>query len=335
MDQPPTSNLNGVMIIPTGISAALGGDAGFNSGIKLIASCCKKLIINPNATNASDIAEFPSNCLYTEGSTINRMLAGFINLKECKTYNKILCVANSPIFPANINAKNAGIWCLGANIELLALTTPLVMKAFINDDGTASGEFFGADELIEQVKSLDFDTLVIHTPITCSYETAITYWKTGGVNPWGAVESALSKYLSFRLNKQAIHGPVEFLEEPIFNTIVVKQSQAAEAISNTFLFCCLKGAHRAPIIDLTCDPKNLSNKDIDFMISPMCWSTPHESCLRNNIPVILVKENTTCLKDIVYPDNKNIIYVENYLEAAGIIMSWNAGVDPRTITLNK
>jgi len=47
----------------------------------------------------------------------------------------------------------------------------------------------------------------------------------------------------------------------------------------------------------------------------------------------VVKENTTCLKDVIYPDNKNIIFVENYLEAAGVVQCLNAGVDYRLITL--
>lgn len=189
------------------------------------------------------------------------------------------------------------------------------------------------DELIEQVKDLDFDILTIHTPIECPKEISNYYWKHGGTSPWGAVEAKLSKYLSFRLNKQAVHSPVEFLEEPIFNTIIVDIQQAAEAISQTFAQCMFIGTRRAPTIDITCDSKNLSNKDIDFMVSPMCWGRPHDACLKANIPVIIVKENTTCLKDVVFPENKNIIFVNNYLEAAGVIQCMNAGINFKTILL--
>ena len=49
------------MIIPTGLNCALGGDAAYAPGIKLIAACCDKLIVNPNAVNASDINEIPNN----------------------------------------------------------------------------------------------------------------------------------------------------------------------------------------------------------------------------------------------------------------------------------
>ena len=52
----------GVLIIPTGIGAEIGGHAGDGNPVaKLIASCCDKLITHPNVVNAADINEMPSN----------------------------------------------------------------------------------------------------------------------------------------------------------------------------------------------------------------------------------------------------------------------------------
>jgi Protein of unknown function (DUF3326) len=328
------SNLNGVLIIPTGIGCALGGDASYLSGVNLIASCCNKLLANPNACNASDINTMANNVLYTEGSTLDRFLEGFINLKETKTYNKILCVVNSPMRPDNINAANASIWTLGANIELLELNTLLTMTAFINKDGLADGIITGADELIAQVKNLNFDILCVHTYISCPEDISNAYWEGKLlVNPWGKVEQLLSKYVSERINKQTFHAPIDTYFNTLFNTKIVKLQQAAEIISNTYCHCIYTGAHRAPIIDLCKNPNTISNEDIDFMISPMCWDKPHDACLRAKIPVIIVKENTTCLKNIIFPENENIIFVENYLEAAGIIMCMNARINFTNIKL--
>ena len=86
--------LNGIMIIPTGLDCALGGDAAYMPGVKLISNCANNLIINPNAVNASDINELPSNALYVEGSTIDRFLEGKLNLRKTKTFNKILMAVN-------------------------------------------------------------------------------------------------------------------------------------------------------------------------------------------------------------------------------------------------
>lgn len=331
------NKLNGVLIIPTGIACKHGKDAGFNPGVKLIASCCKNLIINPNSVNASDIQESPKNCWYTEGSIIDRMFDGKLKLKKKNPYNKILMVANPPILPDSYNAMNAGIWGLGANIELLELKTPLIMKADINEDGTAGGTFYGADELIDQIKDFDFDTLAIHTPIICKEEVAKWYWKFGGVNPWGAIEAIVSRYIASRINKNLAHAPIEGQTNKelldLNHTDIVKITMAPEIISKSFCFCILKGLHSAPMISNNND--GIGVDDINFLLTPHgCWGNPHIACDNRNIPIIVVNENTTVFSDnFIYPYSKNIIFVENYLEAAGLIMSMNAGINHRTVTL--
>ena len=340
MDTQPPGRINGVMIIPTGIACRLGGDAAFNPGIKLISQCCNHLIVNPNAVNASDINEMPTNCLYVEGSIIDRFLEGRLSLQEVKTFNRILMVVNQPTLPANINAANAGIWGLGAKIDILELEVPLVMEASINSNGTASGIVKGWRELAEQVRFLSYDALAIHTPIDCDPEVADAYWKNGGVNPWGAVEAIASKLIASELNKPVAHAPIDFLDTPIYNGLIVKRSMSCEAISNTYLFCILKGLHRAPRIDMLMKPGSLHRSDIDFLLTPAdCWGRPHAACLERKIPIIIVKENTTCFKDFKYPEaalsSSHVLFVENYLEAAGVVMSWNAGVDPSTILVQK
>ena len=335
MDHPHGSKLNGVMVIPTGLACTFGGDAAYLPGVKLIASCVDKLIVNPNAVNASDINEIPNNAWYTEGSTIDRFLEGTINLKETKTNNKILCVVNSPITPGSINAINAGIWGLGADITLLELTTPLILNAFINEDGSAGGEVFGWHELVEQVRPLAFDVLTIHTKIDCDQEIADKYWRGEIlVNPWGKVESILSKLISTALNKMAVHSPIDFLQDNLYDKQVVKITQAPEIISNTYAFCMFKGSHKAPKIDIDEEITNLKYTDIDFLLTPIdCWGRPHEACLKSGIPIIVVRDNTTCFKNFIYPEKSNgkLIFVQNYLEAAGVIMSMNAGVYYKTI----
>jgi len=119
---------------------------------------------------------------------------------------------------------------------------------------------------------------------------------------------------------------------------VVKPSQSPEIISNTYLFCVLKGLHQSPLIDLIKNPKNISNEDIDFLLTPHnCWGSPHISCLNHGIPIIVVMENTTCQSNFSYPEgirgNKKVVFVENYLEAAGLIMCMNAGVSYKTVIL--
>lgn len=329
MSNKNSNRLNGVFIVPAGLGYATGGDAGALTQANLIAGCCETLISHPNVLNASDINCMADNILYVEGSTINRFLSGEIYLDPVKTYNKILCLTNK-ITPATINAVNAARHTLGADIEIKRLNVPLIMCGGINSDGLATSYFLGHEELIRQVKDYNFDNICLHTPIECEKEVVLNYWKNGGANPWGKVESDISKVLSRKLNKQVVHSPVETQEDFLCEELIVKKSQAPEIISLTYAWCMFKGNHIAPHISLF---SGMRNKDISFMISPYnCWSDPHMACQYNGIPIIIVKENTNVMKDkITYPDYSNLIFVENYLEACGVVCAMNSRINFKEI----
>ncbi len=320
--------MNGVLIIPTGIGAEIGGHAGdANPVAKLIASCCDKLITHPNVVNASDINEMTENTLYVEGSMLDRFLEGDIELKEVKS-NKILVVANSPLGNETINAVSAARATIGIDAEILVLDTHLNMVAGI-EDGRATGEILGWKELIEQVRGHEFDALAIHSPIEVEREVAINYYRFGGINPLGGVEAKLSKLIANELNCPVAHAPQENVTPDdevlyyLYETIVDSRI-AAEAISKCYLHSVLKGLSRAPRIG-----PGLSVNDVDFLITPVnCVGRPHKACLERKIPVIAVKENKTCLNDRM-PDE--FIIVENYLEAAGMIQAMKCGVSHHTI----
>jgi hypothetical protein len=324
--------MNGVFIIPTGIGCKIGGDAAANVQVKIIASCCENLIVNPNAVNASDINELTENCLYVEGSHIDRFLNGEIGLKLRRGSNKILLVVNKSVTPDSINAMNAARHALGCRIEIVELDTPLIMTAMLNDDGSANGTYSGVDELVEQIREYEYDALAIHTPISCEDEIAVHYWKNGGVNPWGAVEAITSKAIASKIRKPIAHGPLELFAsaslENLYSKSIVKPSMAPEAISCTNMFCVYKGLSRAP--KLVTHDEDLSNIDIDFLVTPVnCWGKAHEACLDNEILIIVVKENTTIYPKMSYQITDKIIFVNTYLEAAGLIMAISQGIDPR------
>jgi len=323
--------MNGVFIVPTGIEAEIGGHAGdATPAAKMVASVCDKLILHPNVVNASDVNEMANNSLYVEGSMLDRFLEGEIDLKECRTSNTVLVVVNPPVEGESINAVSSGRVTIGLDAEILELKTPLQMIATL-EDGVASGNVLGWKELVEQVKEYgtkyNFDVLAIHTPIDVSKERAIHYFKNGGVNPWGGVEAKTTRLISAALGKPAAHAPIHMQDpDPELDTIyqeVVDPRIAPEVISICYLHCVLKGLHRAPT--MTEPGKGFSIDDIDFMVSPYgCWGRPHKACTEKKIPVIVVKENKTCLNDEI---PKSAIVVENYWEAMGVITAMKAGVD--------
>lgn len=321
----------GVMIIPTGIGCEIGGHAGdATPAAKLIASVCDKLILHPNVVNASDINEMPENSLYVEGSILDRFLEGKIELKQVKQ-NKILVAANPPVRNETINAVSAARATIGLDAFIVELKKPLRLITAMTERG-ASGEVFGWEELIEQISQYDFDALAISSPITCGKDTAINYFRNGGINPWGAVEAKASKLIATSINKPVAHAPAPFdfndKEEAtegreIYET-VVDPRMAAEAISNCFLHCVLKGLHKAPRIG-----NGLSVDDVDCLITPMnCVGPPHKACLKAGIPIIAVKENKCCLNDSM---PKEFIFVENYLEATGLLMAMTSGIDRNSV----
>lgn len=322
----------GIFIIPTGIGCKIGGHAGdATPAAKLIAACCDKLIIHPNVVNASDINEMTDNMLYVEGSMLDRFLEGKITLKPTKAYNKILLVANSPITKDTINAANAARVTIGADIEVLELEYPLKLFAEFKN-GTATGEVDNWEELIEQVKAYDFDVLAIHTPIILEKgrEVSLNYFENGGINPWGGVEAKASKLIADKINKPVAHAPIENSspeEISLIHNMNIDPRMAPETLSKAFLHCVLKGLHKAPRIG-----KGVSVEDVDFMVSPWgCFGRPHIACTYKRIPVIIVRENETIFREDPPKTPKEFIFVENYLEAAGVVMSMKAGVNPVTI----
>lgn len=306
------------MIIPTGIGCEIGGHAGdANPVAKLIASACDKLILHPNVVNASDINEMPENCLYVEGSILDRFLRGEICLEEVKN-NKVLVVANSPIKEETINSVSAGRVTSGLDAKVLELTTSLRMIGTI-EKGIATGEVFGWEELVEQVEQYDFDALAITSLVEVEREVRLNYLKNGGVNPWGGVEAKASRLIATALNKPVAHSPIGNPDIQSYKEIVDPRI-SPEVVSVSYLHCILKGLHKAPRIS----DKGLNIEDVDCLVSPYkCFGEPHKACLKANIPVIVVKENQTVL-DV--PMDNSFIYVENYLEAIGVINAMKTGV---------
>ena len=316
--------MNIVLIIPTGIGAEIGGHAGdANPVAKLMASCCDKLITHPNVVNASDINEMTENTLYVEGSILDRFLWGDIGLLPV-TKNKVLVAVNAPADEHTINAVSAGRVTIGLDAKIIELNTPLEMIATM-ENGIATGIVNGWEELCEQVQTEDFDALAIISQITVNKECALHYLNNGGVNPWGGVEAKLSKLVATKLNKPVAHAPQE---SGIFKEFkqVVDPRLSAECISVCYMHCVLKGLNRAPKIVKTDYWHNtLTNKNVDVLVSPYgCWGEPHNACIVNDIPIIVVKENKTVEDKVIY--GKEIIVVENYWEAIGVIQCMKAGI---------
>ncbi len=331
--------MNVVFIIPTGIGCTIGGHAGdATPAAKLIAQTCDKLILNPNVVNASDINEMPSNSLYVEGSILDRFLEGYVNLQEVSS-NKVLVAVNSPVKPETINAINAAKSTIGMDLEIVELNTPLTMTGRVFQ-GLATGEAKGVSELISQVEKLKFDALAIASPIDVESDVALNYFKKydNSINPWGWIESHVSRLVATALNKPVAHAPIESESTKnnveLFNILydkIVDRRKAAEICSNCYIHCILKGLHKAPRPVFNEIRTSISRSEVACLVTPYgCINRPHYACLSEMIPIIAVKENKTAYNDY----DERILYADNYLEAAGMVSCIIAGIEINSVRSN-
>jgi len=328
-----------VMIIPTGLGCAIGGHAGdATPAARLLAQACDQLIVHPNVVNASDICELTPNMLYVEGSILDRFLEGKASLRRI-VRNRVVVVVNPPVSALTINAVNAARVTLGAEIDIVELKEPLVMVGSFSEDGRAVGEVSGWESLVAVVRSGEcgrVDALAIHTPIDVPRKVAIDYFRDGGangsVNPWGGVEAIASRLIADRLDIPVAHAPLESVDPSDDDLYFIGQKEevnprmAPEVVSTGYLHCVLKGLHTAPRVqqDHRGPGEGVYYNQISAMVSPIgCNGRPHWACRRAGIPVVYVRENTTCLN--VGPEPGDIV-VENYPEAAGVLLAMKAGL---------
>lgn len=323
--------MNIVFLVPTGIGAEIGGHAGdANPALNLIGSLSDNIITHPNVVNASDINEMPENCWYTCGAMLDKFLSGEISIKR-PYLNRILLLAQT-INTSLLNTVNAARATMGLSIELVKISSPLVLEGFINPRGLADGNISGWEDLICQVEdsNIDFDALAISSHIDVNEKHALKYMRgETTVNPWGFVEAKLSKLVFDALGKPLAHAP--FGDTLVSFNETVDARKSAEMISECYLLSVLKGLRSAP---RKMEPLDYSRKDvgrllnvmdIDLMISPVgCFGDAHESCLKHKIQILYVKENAVYDEEFLRKVSGD--FCENYLEAAGYVSALKKGL---------
>ncbi len=343
------NNFNAVLLIPTGIGSEIGGHAGdANPTAKLLASVCDTLITHPNVVNASDINELPDNGLYVEGSIISRFLMGSIGLQPVRA-NRVLTVYNahpdSMLSDAVINSVNAARASCGLDCpETIQLDPPVRLTSLFASSGRAIGRVEQMDRLLKVLdeRKGTYDSLAIATQIEMPLSYHTDYFEKAGemINPWGGVEAIFTHAISSLYDIPAAHAPMdESREISNLNLGVVDSRMAAEVISEAYFLCVLKGMQRAPRIikDISnsIPPGTLSASDVSCLVIPDgCVGLPTLAALEQGIPVIAVRENKNIMKNDLsaLPWRPGQLHtVENYWEAAGIMSSIKAGIEPSSV----
>jgi hypothetical protein len=339
-----TREFNVCMTIPTGVGCEIGGHAGdAGPAAKLLAATCDNLILHPNVVNASDINEMPPNALYVEGSTIDRWLAGQIELQPVRS-NRILVIAQEHPTNAEItnlveDTANAARATWGARIaKVIRLDDPPELKGFYDVQGMATAVMDNLTPLADVLNGErpNYDAVAIATIIDLPADYHKRYFAGElPINPWGGPEAVLTHWMSSTFNVPCAHAPMlESWEAIEFTTDHLDPRMAAEAISCGFIHCVLKGLHKAPRITATLNhPLNISRADTVLVVPRNCNGPAVTAARQAGLTVIEVVDNTNlCAHDLRKYDWKpdQHVRVTDYFAAAGALLALREGMDPKT-----
>lgn len=337
---------NVVLLVPTGIGASIGGDAGDAAPVaRLLASVCDHLITHPNVVNASDINELPDNGLYVEGSVLTRLMMGTVGLQKVRS-NRVLVVIDEHdddyFTDSAINSASAARTSMGLECSVVKMLPRIIMETRYSSAGRATGQVKALENLIHLLEQHRhaFDAIAISSVIQVPGNLQIDYFAQEITNPWGGVEAMLTHAISSLFEVPSAHSPM-MENRKILNWElgVVDPRKAAEAVSLTYLHCILKGLQRSPkiIINETAftQPGVISVEDISCIVIPDgCLGLPTLAALEQGIKVIAVRENCNLMRNDLseLPWASGQFYsVENYWEAVGVMTAIKAGVSPESV----
>ena len=340
---------NVVLAVPTGIGAEIGGHAGDAAPLaRLLGASCDTLITHPNVVNASDLNEMPDNGLYVEGSVLCRLLMGTVGLQKVRS-NRILVVieahADEMFVNLAINAVNAARTALGLDCPNIVQLDPSIrLIAEYSASGSAVGRVEALEGLFEVLDEYrpQYDAVAISSVISVPPNFHMDYFRGEGtmINPWGGVEAMLTHAVSTLYNVPSAHSPMlENSDIANADPGIVDPRMAAEAVSNAYLHCILKGLHRSPKI--VTDPiamwhhSVITAADISCLVIPDgVLGLPTLAALEQGIRVIAVRENRNLMRNDLsaLPWAAGQFYsVDNYWEAAGVLTALKAGVSPQAV----
>ena len=289
----------GAFIIPTGVGACIGGFAGDASPYarKLSEKC--RLIVNPNVVNAGGFSGINDKMFYVEGFSLDEFFKGKIKLKP-SVNNRIGVIFDRAIpehiINVHINTINAVKAVYGIDIPFWEICSKNVGVNFkIDENGISNGSIENPETIINSGKSL-LDKGCDALAIVCMFENPeidnLEYSSGAGVDPVGGVEAIISHLISKELRVPCAHSPA--FDDLEVTTKIVDSKAASEYITPTFLPCILLGLNNAPLLS-TRDGIGIEN--LDFLIMPYnsLGSTPVFECVKREIPIYAVKENSTVL----------------------------------------
>ncbi len=330
-----------VQVVPTGVRCELGGYAGDACpATNLLAAAADAVVTHPNAVNASDVNEMADNVWYVEGKSLDGFLLGHLGLRPV-TANRI----GTFVDPAGLEFLDDVTNCLNtaraaAGIDCAVYTVlreSLGVRIEWSGTGCAVGTVTNPEVLLGAVEELMAEGVqavggvsVIHG---VTREMFRRHLKGEIPNPSGGVEAILTHLISAWFLLPTAHAPLPYYRH-LKGRTTRNPRAAAEFISTPHYLCVLKGLSRAPrpvplrsLEDPPADLLTLNNVGAVVVPATCLGGVPALAAELSGVPLIAVRENRTIL-DVTNARMRmsNVIEVESYLEAAGVVLALRRGI---------
>ncbi|XP_057862370.1 uncharacterized protein LOC131070753 isoform X4 [Cryptomeria japonica] len=298
-----------VLIVPTGVGAAIGGFAGDALPVaRAMASVVDCLISHPNVLNAAMLYWPMPNALYVEGYALDRFAEGLWGLQAVHQ-NKV-----EKWVDAHTGQSTGRI---GHPDSLLRAVDTLINCAGVNAVAVV-GRF--PDDNLDELED---------------------YRQGKGVDILAGVEAIISHLVVKEFHIPCAHAPA-LLPLPLDSSLCPRS--AAEEIGYTFLPSVLAGLSKAPqyVVKKEEYPGFVSRHGCLWADVVDSVVVPIDACGGSGIlafgkkvgykPLIIgVEENETVLDDTPDKLGLNVLKVANYWEALGVIAAHKSGIDPKSL----
>lgn len=336
-----------VLIVPTGVGAAVGGYAGDALPVaRAIAQISDILITHPNVLNGAQLYWNLPNAFYVEGYGLDKFASGCWGLRPVHQ-NRVGLILDQGIEPElrlrHIQAADATRATLGLNLTDYVVTdAPLGVELRTAVSGASWGTIGNPDSLLRAAEVLiakaraEAIAVVARFPDDIESEALESYRHGQGVDPLAGAEAVISHLIVRTFQIPCAHAPA-LLPLPLDPHLSPRS--AAEELGYTFLPCVLVGLSRAPqFIKETHSgatlPSDVWADRVDAVVVPAtaCGGSAILSLSQTRSQIIAVEENKTQMQ--VPPEQVGIkaLRVNSYLEALGVLVAHRAGISPGAIS---
>ncbi|CAM9784634.1 unnamed protein product [Scytosiphon promiscuus] len=344
-----------VLVVPTGIGAAIGGYAGDALPVaRALSSVVDNLVTHPNVMNGAMLSWPQPGMQYVEGYALDEFCAGRWGLlpvtKGGHRIGLVLdCAIEDDLRLRHVQAANAARATLGINVAEYCVTEePAGVTLEMTTGGASWGTVKGLDSLVAAGRRLVEEAgctaiaVVARFPDDEDEEALQAYREGQGVDAVGGAEAIISHVISQKLKVPCAHAPAL---PPIDVDESVSPRACAEELGYTFLPCVLSNLHRAPSLITSREHPRAGEAlwadAVDAVVAPAsAFGGAGVLSLADQATTLLVavEDNATVMDARAgallggTSGSDRCVTVSSYLEAVGVLACHKAGVNPACLT---